>query len=122
MPGLIFRRTLSTAGSVAAANSHCSKRRLVFESSGSAELLHVLMLPDFDRADRIGEFWSYPESRVGRREALVFAGTEAILQDEVDDRERSDHYSDDDDDPDADGSDHPTTLNHHKPRLACAKP
>ena len=21
------------------------------------------MLPDFDRADRIGEFWSYPESR-----------------------------------------------------------
>ena len=28
-----------------------------------AELLHVLMLPDFDRADRIGEFWSYPETR-----------------------------------------------------------
>jgi hypothetical protein len=27
------------------------------------ELLHVLMLPDFDRADRIGEFWSYPQSR-----------------------------------------------------------
>jgi hypothetical protein len=25
-----------------------------------AELLHVLMLPDFDRADRIGEFWRYP--------------------------------------------------------------
>ena len=23
-----------------------------------AELLHVLMLPDFDRADRIGEFWA----------------------------------------------------------------
>jgi hypothetical protein len=22
-----------------------------------AELLHVLMLPAFDRADRIGEFW-----------------------------------------------------------------
>ena len=22
-----------------------------------AELLHVLMLPDFERADRIGEFW-----------------------------------------------------------------
>jgi hypothetical protein len=22
-----------------------------------AELLHVLMFPDFDRADRIGEFW-----------------------------------------------------------------
>jgi hypothetical protein len=28
-----------------------------------AELLHVLMLLDFERADRIGEFWSYPESR-----------------------------------------------------------
>jgi hypothetical protein len=28
-----------------------------------AELLRVLMLPDFERADRIGEFWSYPESR-----------------------------------------------------------
>ena len=28
-----------------------------------AELLLVLMLPDFERADRIGEFWGYPESR-----------------------------------------------------------
>jgi hypothetical protein len=28
-----------------------------------AELLHVPMLPDFERADRIGEFWGYPESR-----------------------------------------------------------
>jgi len=28
-----------------------------------AELLRVLMLPDFERADRIGEFWSYPKSR-----------------------------------------------------------
>jgi hypothetical protein len=28
-----------------------------------AELLHVLMLPDFQRADRIGEFWGYPQSR-----------------------------------------------------------
>jgi hypothetical protein len=28
-----------------------------------AELLHVLMLPDFERADRIGGFWSYPQSR-----------------------------------------------------------
>ena len=27
------------------------------------ELLHVLMLPDFERADQIGEFWDYPESR-----------------------------------------------------------
>jgi hypothetical protein len=28
-----------------------------------AELLHVLMLPDVERAERIGEFWSYPQSR-----------------------------------------------------------
>ena len=28
-----------------------------------APLFHVLMLPDFERPDRIGEFWSYPESR-----------------------------------------------------------
>lgn len=28
-----------------------------------AELLRVLMLPDFERTDRIGEFWGYPESR-----------------------------------------------------------
>jgi hypothetical protein len=28
-----------------------------------AELLHVLKLPDFERADRIGEFWGYPQSR-----------------------------------------------------------
>ena len=26
------------------------------------ELLDVLMLPDLERADRFGEFWSYPES------------------------------------------------------------
>ena len=28
-----------------------------------AELLHILMLPDFDRADRIGEFWENPKTR-----------------------------------------------------------
>jgi hypothetical protein len=27
-----------------------------------AELLHVLMLPDLGRAERIGDFWSYPQS------------------------------------------------------------
>ena len=27
------------------------------------QLLHVLRLPDFERADRIGEFWRNPESR-----------------------------------------------------------
>jgi hypothetical protein len=34
-----------------------------------AELLHVLMLPDFERADRIGEFWGNPGIRVERGEA-----------------------------------------------------
>jgi hypothetical protein len=29
----------------------------------SRQLLHVLRLPDFDRAERIGEFWGHPETR-----------------------------------------------------------
>ena len=32
-------------------------------STPSVRLFHVLMLPDLERADRIGEFWGYPESR-----------------------------------------------------------
>jgi len=28
-----------------------------------AVLIHVLGLPDFERADRIGEFWGNPETR-----------------------------------------------------------
>jgi len=28
-----------------------------------AELLHVLMLPDFYRVDAIGTFWGHPETR-----------------------------------------------------------
>jgi hypothetical protein len=28
-----------------------------------AELLHILMPADFERADRIGEFWGSPETR-----------------------------------------------------------
>jgi hypothetical protein len=28
-----------------------------------AELLQVLMLPELERADRIEEFWGYPQSR-----------------------------------------------------------
>jgi hypothetical protein len=39
------------------------KRLDVLGPAPRAELLHVLMLPDFERADRIGEFWGYPESR-----------------------------------------------------------
>jgi hypothetical protein len=29
-----------------------------------AELIHVLRLPDFERADRIGEFWASPKTRI----------------------------------------------------------
>ncbi len=31
-----------------------------------AELLHILMLPDFERADRIGEFWGNPDMTTAR--------------------------------------------------------
>jgi hypothetical protein len=34
-----------------------------FGPAPRAELLHSFMLPDYERADRIGEFWSCPESR-----------------------------------------------------------
>jgi hypothetical protein len=40
------------------------RRRLeALPPAARADLLHVLMLPDFDRANRIGEFWGYPQSR-----------------------------------------------------------
>ena len=42
---------------------HLGQRLDALGPAPRAELLHVLMLPDFDRADRIGEFWGYPESR-----------------------------------------------------------
>ena len=35
-----------------------------FGPAPRAELLHVLMLPDFERAERIGEFWSYRSTSV----------------------------------------------------------
>lgn len=38
-------------------------RLLALPPAARAELVHVLMLPDFERADRIGEFWGYPKSR-----------------------------------------------------------
>jgi hypothetical protein len=44
-----------------------------------AELLHVLMLPDFERADPIGEFWSYPESRTFA-ELLIDCEEDRILR------------------------------------------
>jgi hypothetical protein len=44
-------------------DSKPSLRDGLSSASNCAELLHVLTLPDFERADRIGEFWGYPESR-----------------------------------------------------------
>jgi hypothetical protein len=44
-----------------------------------AELLHVLMLPDFERAERIGEFWGYPESRASA-EFLIDCEEDRILR------------------------------------------
>ena len=37
--------------------------RIAVEVGCPRRAVHVLMLPDFERADRIGEFWSYPERR-----------------------------------------------------------
>jgi hypothetical protein len=43
---------------------HVLRTRLeALPPAARAELLHVLMLPDFDRVDRIGEFWASPETR-----------------------------------------------------------
>jgi hypothetical protein len=44
-----------------------------------AELLHVLMLPDFERADRIGEFWGYPENRAFA-ELLIACEEDRVLR------------------------------------------
>jgi hypothetical protein len=34
------------------------------------------MLPDFERADRIGEFWGYPESRAFAELLMIARRTE----------------------------------------------
>ena len=39
-------------------------RLAAFPPAARAELLYVLMLPDFDRANRIGEFWGNPKTRI----------------------------------------------------------
>jgi len=44
-----------------------------------AELLHVFMHPDFGRADAIGEFWGYPESRTFG-ELLIDFGEDRVLR------------------------------------------
>jgi hypothetical protein len=42
---------------------HLRERLDALGPAPRAKLLHVLVLPDLERAERIGEFWSYPESR-----------------------------------------------------------
>jgi hypothetical protein len=44
-----------------------------------AELLHVRMLPDFERIERIGAYGGNPGIRVGARRGRVLAATGAIL-------------------------------------------
>ena len=44
-----------------------------------AELLHVLMLPDLERAERIGEFWGYPQSRTFAEFLIDCAEDKSIL-------------------------------------------
>jgi len=39
------------------------QRLVALPPAARAELKHVLRLPDFERADRIGEFWGHPETR-----------------------------------------------------------
>jgi hypothetical protein len=40
-----------------------TERLDAFPPAARAELLHVLMLPDFDRAGRIDDFWMNPRTR-----------------------------------------------------------
>jgi hypothetical protein len=44
-----------------------------------AELLHVLMLPDFDRADRIGAYYGNPKTRTFA-ELLIDAEEDPVLR------------------------------------------
>jgi hypothetical protein len=65
----------STAASLA--TSRFWVRPLRFGRAGTrAELLRLLMLPDFDRADRIGEFWSYPEPQLRRAPDQLRGGSD----------------------------------------------
>jgi hypothetical protein len=43
------------------------------------ELLHVLMLPDFDRADAIGSYWGNPKTRAFA-ELLIDCEEDRILR------------------------------------------
>ena len=44
-----------------------------------AELLHVLMLPDFERADRVGEFCTYPDDVTERLHDFITSRAPELL-------------------------------------------
>jgi hypothetical protein len=67
-----LRRTTTTEGSVSAKSQGRASRRAratteerldAIGPASRTELIHVLRLPDFDRADAIGTFWGHPETR-----------------------------------------------------------
>jgi hypothetical protein len=69
------------------------RRRLdAFPPAARAELLHVLMLPDFDRAARIGEFWSYPQSHTFA-ELLIDCEEDRTLRAVLVGMLKDDHYA-----------------------------
>jgi hypothetical protein len=43
-----------------------------------AELLHVLMLQDFERVDRIGDFWGNPKTRTFAELLIVCDGDRTL--------------------------------------------
>jgi hypothetical protein len=63
MAGFNHSLNATFCGSVAISSAGFGSALDFLGPAPRAELLHVLKLPDFERADRIGEFWSYPESR-----------------------------------------------------------
>jgi hypothetical protein len=47
----------------------------------SASPRHVLMLPDFERADRIGEFWGNPKNARREQDSVVRQRARMYLED-----------------------------------------
>jgi hypothetical protein len=67
-----------SAGDVVA-HTPCSSRT---PTAARAELIHVLRLPDFDRADQIGEFWGHPKTRTkspSNKDSVAQAGVVGML-------------------------------------------
>ena len=53
---------------------HLRERLNALGPAPRAELLHVLMLPDLERADRIAEFWSCPPRSPAARSRFASHG------------------------------------------------